>query len=80
MALTVDRKVEALRQALGKNAKGRAAAEKLRKHAVIERWVAKRQFEKYVKAGGAPGDWQSFLDWLIKNLPTIIAIITALFV
>jgi hypothetical protein len=79
MTLTVARQEEALRAALGRNAKGRKALAHLEKESRLLRLIAKRQFAKYIKAGGDGGNWQAFLDWLVKNLPAIIAMIMALF-
>lgn len=41
--------------------------------------LAEKQYRKFLAGGGKAGDWQSFLDWLIENLPKIIAMIMALF-
>lgn len=77
--LTVDDQKVALATALQKNAKGKKCLASLEKHPHVLAFVAKRQFAKYTKDGGDASNWQAFLDWLVKNLPTIIAMIMALF-
>lgn len=77
--ITVADQVEALNAALSKNAKGRKAGDKLADHPHVQAFVAKRQFKKFVDAGGDSTNWQAFLDWLVKNLPAIIAMIMTLF-
>lgn len=77
--LTVEQQTEALAKALGKTEKGRAASTSLARHPHVRSFVAKRQYAKYLADGGDPSNWQAFLDWLVKNLPTIIAMIMALF-
>lgn len=77
--ITVAEQIEALNAALSKNAKGRKAGDKLAGHPHVQAFVAKRQFKKYLDAGGDATNWQAFFDWLLKNLPAIIAMIMTLF-
>ena len=57
-------------------------ANRLRKDGKLTEFVARRQFAQYVAAGGDPADKQEFikwlLDWLITNLPAIIALFTTI--
>lgn len=50
-----------------------------RQSGLFRREFAEQQYRKYLKAGGKPGDWESFLKWLIENLPAIIAALMVLF-
>ena len=45
----------------------------------LRRRARQRIFRRYVREGGDPTSLQAFLDWLLKNLPAIIAIIASLF-
>jgi hypothetical protein len=38
-----------------------------------------RMYQKYLAEGGEEGTGKPFLDWLVKNLPTIIEFIMKLF-
>ena len=77
--ITIGQQSAALIEALNKTAKGRKAGAVLESHSGMATRIAKRQFARYLKAGGDGADWQAFLKWLIENLPAIIAAIMALF-
>jgi hypothetical protein len=54
-------------------------ASKLRGDREFGRRLAERQYRKFLAEGGKAGDWMAFLDWLMENLPKIIALIMTLF-
>lgn len=40
--------------------------------------VQQALYGRFLASGGKPGDWQSFLQWLIEHGPEIVAFIQAL--
>lgn len=51
----------------------------IRKDGAFTRRVCRRYYAKYLDEGGKAGDWKEFAQWLLENLPAIIAALMAIF-
>jgi hypothetical protein len=61
-------------------ARGLAKANtRLRREGPFAKRLSKKWYGRFLEAGGRAGDWKAFAEWLLENLPKIIAMIMALF-
>lgn len=52
---------------------------RVKRDGAFARRQSARQYQRYLADGGKAGDWKAFAEWLIKNLPTIIALLMTIF-
>lgn len=74
----IDKAVECLGTTYAKCGAKMAAGWK-RSGSFFQRKVAKLMYSRFLRSGGAAGDWPAFLQWLLENLPAIIQAIMAIF-
>jgi len=46
----------------------------------IAKRLSRRAYDDYLAAGGKAGDWKAFAQWLLENLPKILALLLPLFI
>lgn len=69
---------DAVAKAMSKHKQSRAAS-RLRGDIVLRCRAGQKALKAYLSEGGDPGKWQEFFQWLLDNLPKILAILLPLF-
>lgn len=77
--MTADEKDYAIDEALAKVADTKPLRKRMGGDRELRGRARQRIWRRYQAAGGDETDWKAFFDWLLKNLPAIIAIIASLF-
>jgi hypothetical protein len=70
MAVATDR--------MGGNFRERRALARLERNGFLARLATRKAYAKFAETAADPGDWQSFMEWLIANWESILKMILSI--